>query len=190
MSVQIERRLFSVSDFYKMLDVGIFTEDDRVELLDGEIITMSPIDAKHAAIVDRLVRVLIQYLDDRAIVRSQNPVQLNDYSEPLPDIAILKWDDDFYTDHHPLPADTLLMIEVANTSLAYDRKKKLPRYARAGIPEVWIVNIEKQVVEQYSSPTEDEYILRRNVKYGEIVKSKSVPKLELPTEVIFGRRHA
>ena len=78
-----------------------------------------------------------------------------------------------------------MMIEVANTSLAYDRKKKLPRYARAGIPEVWIVNIEKKVVEQYSSPTEDEYTVRRNVRYGEIVKSKSIAKLELPTEVIF-----
>jgi len=171
-----------------MIDAGILCEDDRVELLDGEIHYMSPIDSIHAANVNRLNRLLTRYLDDQAIVSVQNPLLLNDYSEPQPDLLLLRWRDDFYEEHHPTPADTLLVIEVANTSVTSDRTAKLPRYAAAGIPEVWIVNIKQRVIEQYTQPDGDEYGNRKIVRRGVITTTCVTPALELPLERIFGQQ--
>ncbi|MEZ4730346.1 MAG: Uma2 family endonuclease [Caldilineaceae bacterium] len=189
MTVQSLRRRFTVDDYHKMIDAGILCEDDRVELLDGEIHDMSPIDSIHAANVNRLNRLLTRYLDDQAIVSVQNPLLLNDYSEPQPDLLLLRWRDDFYEEHHPTPADTLLVIEVANTSVTSDRTAKLPRYAAAGVPEVWIVNIKQRVIEQYTQPDGDEYGNRKIVRRGVIITTCVTPALELPLERIFGQQH-
>ncbi len=186
MTIQSLRRRLTVDDYHKMIDVGIFQEDDRVELLDGEIYDMSPVDAIHAGQVKWLSQFLIQWAGGRVIVSIQDPIQLDDYSEPQPDLALLRWRDDFYRQHHPTANDILLIIEVANTSASSDRTEKLPRYAAAGIPEVWIVNIKRRVIEQYTQPDGDEYVNRKMVRRGVITSNCVSPGLQLSIDQVFG----
>lgn len=148
---------FSVTEFYRMTAAGIFTEDDRVELIEGEIIEMAPVGSAHAACVSRLNRIFNRALGDTVIITVQNPVRLNDLSEPLPDIALLNPRDDFYADHHPAPEDILLVVEVADTSLAYDRDIKIPLYAKSAVPEVWLVDLQHSTIACYTHPGEDAY---------------------------------
>ena len=132
---------------------GIFSEDDRVELLDGEIVQMTLIGSRHAAWVDRLTRFLMSQAGERAIVRAQSPTRLDDRTEPQPDITLVKPKPDFYEHAHPGPDDVLLLIEVAETSLKLDRQVKLPLYARAGIREVWIVDLGGKNLDVYRHPS-------------------------------------
>ena len=134
------RHLISVDAFHRMVETGILGHQDRVELIDGEIIDMSPIGVLHAAIVDVLARHFGRRTGESVFVRCQNPLRLDDISEPEPDIAILRPRADFYMTAHPGAADVLLVIEVADTSLAYDLGTKVPLYARHGIPEVWVID--------------------------------------------------
>ena len=134
------RHLISVDAFHQMGEVGILGPTDRVELIDGEIIDMSPIGVLHAAIVDVLARHFGRRAGESVFIRCQNPLRLDDISEPEPDIVILRPRADLYTTAHPGPADALLVIEVADTSLAYDLGTKVPLYARHGIPEVWVID--------------------------------------------------
>ena len=134
------RHLISVDAFHRMGETGILGPHDRVELIDGEIIDMSPIGVLHAAIVARLASHFSQRLGPMGVVWCQNPLRLDDISEPEPDIAILRPRADFYMTAHPGSADVLLVIEVADTSLAYDLGTKVPLYARHGIPEVWVID--------------------------------------------------
>ena len=149
---QPARRPLSVDDYRRMADANIFGPEERVELIEGEIIAMPPVGPEHASLVDRLNRVLTGAVGDAAIVRVQNPVQLSRFSEPQPDLCLLAPRDDFYFDAHPRPADTLLAIEVAKSSLAYDTARKAPLYARDGVPELWIVDIDGRVVTRHRSP--------------------------------------
>ena len=134
------RRLISADVFHRMGEAGILGPSDRVELIAGEIIDMSPIGAMHAAIVDVLARRFSRRACESLFVRCQNPLRLDDLSEPEPDLAILRPRADCYTTAHPEAADVLLVIEVADTSLAYDLGTKVPLYARHGIPEVWVID--------------------------------------------------
>ena len=134
------RRRFTVAEYYAMAEAGILARDERVELLDGDVIAMPPIGNWHASNVDLFTNTFPAQLHGRAVVRVQNPVRLNDGSEPQPDVMLLRWRDDFYRDGHPGPADVLLLIEVSDSSVDFDRNEKLSAYAAAGIPEVWIVN--------------------------------------------------
>lgn len=146
------RHLISVDAFHRMGEAGILGRKDRVELIDGEIIDMSPIAALHAAIVARLASYFSQRLGDKAVVWCQNPLRLDDISEPEPDIAILRPRNDFYTTAHPGPADVLFVIEVADTSLAYDLGTKVPLYARHGIPEVWVIDAATRTTSVFRQP--------------------------------------
>lgn len=148
---------FSVQDYYLLRDVGILNATDQVELLDGEIVPMSPIQSPHAACVDWLTEWFIVHLHGKAIIRVQNPISLSDYSEPEPDLAIVKLQGRRYRDHHPRSKDVLILIEVADSLLKKDRDVKLPLYARAEVPEVWIVNLMDQVIEQFTLPKEGHY---------------------------------
>jgi len=169
MSVQIARRYFSVDEYHRMGEAGIFTEDDRVELIEGEILKMTPIGSRHAGTVNRLSSNLYDFLGKRAIVAVQNPILLNDFSEPQPNIAILKPRADFYTQSLPAPADVLAVIEIADTSLAYDRDMKLPAYARSAIPEVWIVDLAAQAVEVHTDPINGVYRNVRSYRRGDTI---------------------
>jgi Uma2 family endonuclease len=157
MSVEIARHSFTVEEFERMGEAGIFPKDARLELIEGEIVEMSPIGSPHAACVDALALLFNEIARRRFIVRVQSPVRLNDFCEPQPDVTLLRWRDDFYRSAHPTPANVLLVIEVADTTVETDRKVKIPLYARAGIPEAWLVNIPDERIEIYSGPSGDIY---------------------------------
>lgn len=186
MSVQVLRRYFSVGDYYTMAAAGLFKEDDRVELIEGEVIEMNPIGSRHAACVGRLTELLRSLPLEVAILWVQNPVQVNDYSEPVPDVTLLKRRDDFYAQANPGPDDVLLLIEVSDSTLEYDRQIKVPLYARGGIPEVWLVNLPGEVIEIYSRPSGGEYEDARVVGRGESLTSASVPSLNLDADAVLG----
>lgn len=135
MAVAAPRRLFTAEEYHTMLRAGILTADDRVELIEGEVLRMSPIGSRHAGGVNRLNDFFVRKLEGRAIVGVQAPVHLSDLSEPQPDLALLRPREDFYSHSHPTPGDVLLLIEVAETSADFDRAVKAPLYARAGVPE-------------------------------------------------------
>jgi Uma2 family endonuclease len=146
------RHLISVDAFHRMGEAGILGPEDRVELIDGEIIDMSPIGVLHAAIVDVLARHFGRRAGESAFIRCQNPLRLDDISEPEPDISILRPRADFYTTSHPGAADVLLVIEVADTSVAYDLGTKVPLYARHGIPEVWVIDAATRRIRVFRRP--------------------------------------
>src|SRR5688572_29248487 len=169
----------TVDDYHRLGELGVFHEDDRVELLDGQIIPMSPIGRDHAGCVNYLLNTLVRLLGNAAIVRCQNPVRLDRRSEPQPDLALLKRRDDFYRSRHPGPADTYLVIEVADSSLEYDRDIKLQFYARAAVPEVWIVDLNHAVVEIHRDPAGDDYAFHHVARRGETVSATNVPSASL-----------
>jgi Uma2 family endonuclease len=154
------RHRYSVADFYGMGDAGILAPDARVELIDGEVIDMAPIGSPHAGIVNVLTRRFVLAVDDRATVAIQNPVRLDDFSQPQPDVALLRPRADGYAGAMPTGADVLLLVEVAASSLAFDRDVKAPLYARHGIPEFWLVDVEGRRVVRYAGPAAGAYGVR------------------------------
>jgi Uma2 family endonuclease len=188
MSIQVQRRRFSVDDLTRMVHVGILAEHERVELIDGEVRQMSPIGPLHAGIVNRLIAILTNQLGDRAIVSVQNPVVLNDFTEPQPDVLVLRPREDFYTGGHPRPKDVLVLIEVADTTMDYDCGEKIPRYAQMQIPEVWLVDVHGQEVVQYTHPVKDEYHSIQAFVRGMELTSASAESLHLPIEDLFPAR--
>jgi Uma2 family endonuclease len=143
---------FSVREYCRMAETGVLRPDARVELLNGEIIDMSPIGPFHGGVVSRLTRLFNEMSQGRWLVWPQNPLQLDDYSEPQPDVMLLKPVPGEYTRQHPRPDDVLLLIEVADSTLETDRAEKLPAYGRAGVAEVWIVNLDEPTIEIYREP--------------------------------------
>ena len=180
------KRLFSVAEYHKMAEAGILSEDDRVELLEGEIVAMSPIGSRHAACVDRLTQYLVGEAGSRAIVRVQNPVRLGEHSEPQPDLALLKPRPDFYATSHPGPEDVLLVVEVAETSAAVDREVKVPLYARFGVPEVWLVDPAADRVEVFREPSAQGYREARVLRRGDAVAPVLLPDLLVPVDAVLG----
>ncbi len=148
---------FTVDDYYRMAAAGILHEDSRVELIKGQIVDMSPVGSPHHGMVNRLNRLLVPLVAGRGIVSVQNPVRLDDDSEPQPDIAILKPRADDYTTATARPDEVMLIIEVADSSLDYDRETKMPLYAENGIPEYWLVNLTSRVVEVHRLPQAGRY---------------------------------
>ena len=173
------QRRFTVDEYYRMGEAGVFGEDDRVELLDGQIYVMSPIGSEHAACVDRLTRLFVLRTGDDAVVRVQNPIRLNENSEPEPDLALLEPREDAYASEHPGPESVLLIVEVADTTLTYDRTEKLVCYASNDIPEYWIVNLQNQTLECYYNPSGDEYRERRTLEREGTVAPRFDDALEL-----------
>lgn len=170
-SAEFVKHSFTAEEFERMGEAGIFRQDARLELIEGEIVQMSPIGSPHAACVNFLSRLLNRLFGDSYIVASQNPVRLNDTSEPQPDISLLRWRDDFYRNAHPGPADVLLLIEVADTTIVTDRSVKVPLYAGAGIAETWLVNIPEGQMEVYSDPEGGAY--RRAEVFGRGAEARS-----------------
>jgi Uma2 family endonuclease len=175
----IARRRFSVEDYHRMLGAGILSEDDRVELIDGEIVEIAPIGPRHASQVDFLARLLWQRVGSGAIVRVQNPIRLGEHSEPQPDLCLLGPRRDYYRRSHPTAADVLLLIEVAEATAEYDRQVKVPLYGRHGVAEVWLVDLEAERVEVYRRPGAEGYEEVRSLGRGETVSPLSFPDLTL-----------
>lgn len=187
MAVQVLRRLFTVEEYHRIAQAGILGEDDRAELIDGEIVEMAPIGARHAAVVARLTQLFSEQVERRAIVWIQNPIRLGGYSEPQPDVSVLQPQEDFYASAHPGPEDILLIVEVAEASAEYDREVKVPLYARFRIPEVWLVNLEDEVAEVYREPSPEGYRTAESVSRGAGLSPKYLPALEVSVEKVLGR---
>jgi Uma2 family endonuclease len=185
MSVASPRYKFTVDDFARMGESGIIGHEERVELIDGEVRQMSPIGSLHSGLVNRLNRILTRQLGDRAVVTVQSPVILSDYSEPQPDLLVLKPRDDFYTKGHPRPQDVLLLIEVADTTLEFDRDEKIPRYAESQILEVWLVDALGREVSQYARPKGNRYQQVRAFEPGEEVVAQEIESLVLAVAELF-----
>ncbi len=175
----LKRYRFPVADYHRMAELQFFPTGQRIELLDGEIVEMSPINSKHASTVGRLAKLLILLLQDQAFVNIQNPVALDEFSEPEPDLWVAKSRPDFYKNAHPRPEDILFLIEVADSSLAKDRTVKLPLYAAAGIPETWIVNLEEECVEIYTEPSAEGYGQVKVFRKEELIQTAWVEKLSV-----------
>lgn len=180
----IQRRRFTVTDYYKMAEAGIMLPSDRVELIHGEILKMSPIRSPHAGMVNRLNELLMAVLLGKATITIQNPLRINTYSEPEPDIVVARYRADSYTENHPTPEDVLLVIEVADSSLHYDRQVKVPLYAQAGIPEYWIVNIPERQVEVFRNPLKGKYAEKETLAPGDIAVCKAI-QFELQVKHLF-----
>lgn len=181
-------RLFTVSEYHRMAEAGIFTEDDRVELIEGEVVDMSPIGPRHAACVKKLAALIRERTSGQAVVIGvQDPIGLSEQSEPQPDISIVRARDDFYAAGHPQPEDVLVLIEVADASVMYDRNTKLPLYARAGIAEVWIVDLVRNLVDVCSSPDANGYANQRRFDRNATATSVVLPELSFPVaEILIG----
>lgn len=169
-----------------MGEAGVLTEDDRVELLDGTIIEMSPIGVAHASAVDRVAETFRERLGARANVRVQGPVVLDRYSQPQPDVSILVRREDFYAVRHPRPRDLLLAIEVMSTSAGYDRTLKLPLYAKAEVREVWLVDLKAQSIDVHRRPALRGYREQRTYQRGDTIVPLAFPRLRIRVNEILG----
>ncbi len=186
MSAQISKHWFTVRDYERMGEAGILPSGERFELIEGEIIRMSPIGKRHVACVNYLTTLLVTQLGQRVIVSVQNPIVLDDLSEPQPDIALLKPRADFYRHSLLAPEDVLLVIEVADTTLDYDRHIKLPLYARAGIAEALIFNLPGEQLEHYAQPANGAYQLTHVFRCGESLSASTVSGAAFDVAAILG----
>lgn len=186
MPVELLRRLFTVEEYNRMVQADILTAVERVELLNGEIVEMSPIGTRHAACVKRLNQLFSQLLGERALIGIQDPIHLNDYSEPQPDLTLLQLRPDFYTTAHPQPQDVLLIVEVADTSANYDRQVKIPLYAESGIIEVWLVDLVGQYLEVYRQPSANGYQQIQQLRRNQQIFIQALPDLEVSINDILG----
>ncbi|CAL1241959.1 Uma2 family endonuclease [Candidatus Methylocalor cossyra] len=170
------RHRFTVEDYHRLGEIGVLSEDDRVELIEGEIIDLAPIGTQHAETLRKLIRALASHLPPEALLDVRDPIRIGG-SEPQPDIAIIR--NRSYVDVHPGPEDVLLLIEVADTSLEFDRSIKIPLYARHGIPEVWLIDLAGRAVEVFRDPAAEGY---RDVRrYGPAgrIRPVLIPELEV-----------
>lgn len=181
----VPHRPLTVAEYHRMGEVGILTEDDRVELIEGELIATSPIGSDHAGTANTLTRALVISVGDRGVVAVRNPVQLDDLTEPQPDFAVLKPKSDDYRSGNPRPADVLLVIEIADSSLAYDRTIKRALYARHGIPEFWIINLRGREVEVCRNPVGDVYASASVARAGEL-ELEQLPGVRIPVSALLG----
>ena len=181
-----ERYRFTSEQYRRIGEVGIFPPDARTELVDGLVRRMPPIHPPQASIVNRLNAVLAAKLQGRAVVAIQNPIRLDDFNEPQPDVTVLRLRDDYYARQHPTPDDVLLAIEVADTSLSYDRDEKLPLYGTTGILESWLVDVQAGTVTVFTKPHAGGYGQQRMLSRGQEVVSESVESLRLQVDEVLG----
>jgi Uma2 family endonuclease len=186
MSVTLMQRQFSVDEYNRMGVAGILADDERVELIDGVIVPMTPIGPPHAGIVNRLAHILISRLGTGAVVAVQNPVRLDRFNELQPDFAVLKPRADFYSRELPHPADVLWLVEACDSSIKKDREIKVPLFAKAEIPELWLVDVRGQVLEVHREPRDGGFRVVRRLQQGEEVRPVMMPDVAFGVDEIFG----
>jgi Uma2 family endonuclease len=180
------RHRLTVDDYYRMGEAGILRPGERVELIEGEILDMAPIGTRHSAAVDQLAELLRLAAGDHAIVRTQNPVLLDNQSEPEPDLALLRRRADYYRSAHPRPTDVFLIVEVADSSLGYDRDIKVPLYARHGVPEVWLIDIESRALARYREPAQGSFRRLDQPDLGTPIELHALPDVRIDLGALFG----
>ncbi|HVR97514.1 MAG TPA: Uma2 family endonuclease [Thermoanaerobaculia bacterium] len=178
MAVHASKKLISVDEYHRMAEAGIVSENIRVELIEGEIAEMAAIGNRHATCVRKLIRQL-EGLGSQALLDVQDPVRLGHWSEPQPDAVLLRYREDFYTGQPPTPQDVLLLVEVADIFLSFDRGTKVPLYARSGVREVWIINLDADEIEVYRQPSETGYGEVRRFRKGDTLSPEALPDLVL-----------
>jgi Uma2 family endonuclease len=184
--VEPTRHKLDVDDFYRMADAGIFDEDDRVELIEGELIDMAPIGTDHAVTTNGLNRALVFACGDLGVVSVANPLRLDRFNEPQPDFVVFRPSArDYRAGEHPGPADVLLVVEVADSSLRFDRKVKLPLYARAGVPEVWLVDLGQRVLEAHRDPVREAYSTVQSYGERDCISLAQAPEITVLLERVF-----
>jgi len=186
MSVQMQRRLFTVQEYHLMSEAGVFGEDDRVELIEGEIIEMAAIGTRHASCVRRLIGQFREIPEEIAILDVQNPIQLTERTEPQPDIVLLQPRSDYYDTAHPIPSDVLLLVEVSDSTVDFERNVKVPNYARSGIQEVWLWDLEVNCLEVYRDPIANGYTLIQKFERGQQVSPMAFPEFTVSVDLILG----
>jgi len=187
MVVVQQRRLVTVDEYDRMAEAGILGEDDRVELIEGEIVEMVPIGSAHVGCVMRLHnRLLSLEYHHKALIGMQNPIHLNPMSEPQPDLMLLKPREDFYEQSHPTPSDVLFVVEISDSSQEYDRLMKIPLYGKASIPETWLVDVRKKIVEIYTQPSEAGYQTVQTSIPGDTISPLAFPDLTISVNDLFG----
>jgi len=183
----VTRRRFTTDEYVRLAEAGILGEDERIELLDGEIVCMAAISAGHSACVSRLQYWFVGRLLGRALVRIQDAIGLSAHSQPEPDVALVRWRNDHYVDAQPGPRDVLLLIEVAISSLRSDRERKLPLYAAARIPEVWLVDLDGARVLVYRAPRGRRYMQTTVIERGGTLTPLAFPDLTLTLDDLLGQ---
>lgn len=185
MNNQTKNTLITIEEYHQMARDNLLHEDSRVELIEGEILKMTPIGRMHAGIVNYLNQKFSQY-PDQCLVQVQNPIQLGEFNEPEPDISLIKPRNDFYKNKTANQNDVLLLIEVSDSTYAFDRKTKLPLYAKFKIPEVWLLDIASRTVEMYAKPDGDSYTNMRQFQGDEIIGFQYLPDFHTTPKAIFG----
>ncbi len=170
---------FTTEEYYKMAESGIFKDGDRLELIKGEIIEMSPVGLRHAACINRLTQILSIKLTTQAIISVQNPIKLKNNTEPQPDVVVLNPREDFYETGHPTPEDILLLVEVADSSIDYDRNVKIPLYAENQIKEVWLVDLNQNCLEVYQKPHQNYYQITQKLTSAHNLFLSDFPDIEI-----------
>ena len=184
MSALAQTHRFTTDDYYKMAETGILSPNDRVELIRGEIVEMSPIGTRHAACVRRLNRLFSGLVGENALIAVQDPIHLDEHSEPEPDLTLLRPRADFYAESHPTSEDILLLIEVSDSSLLFDRSVKLPLYARHGIREVWVVNLVEGHLQSHREPERDGYRVSQRLRPGDRLTPQALQDVEIDIDSI------
>ena len=184
MAIDIAKQLFTVYDYHKMVDAGILREGARVELIRGEVIRMSPINPPDNGTIHRANHALGRIVGDQAIVGVQGSIRLDEYDEPQPDLYLLRPKEDFYSSRHAGPADIFLIIEIADSSLEYDRIIKMPLYAEKGVPEYWISDLQNDCVVAYSDPDGTTYRTIRQFHRGEKLTPQLLPDCSIPVDAL------
>jgi Uma2 family endonuclease len=180
------KKLFTVDEYHRMYDAGILPEEKRFELIRGEIIEMPKPKPPHSGRVNRLTHHFTSRLRDSIVLSVQNPSSIDDMSEPVPDVSLLKPRSDFYSERHPLPEDVLLVIVISYSTFRFDSKIKAPLYAEAGIREYWILNIPSNRLEVYTLPVLGEYTHHEIFKYGQTISPQAFPAISFSIEEILG----
>lgn len=186
MSVQLQKRLFTVKEYHLMTEAGILSEGDRVELIEGEIVKMAAIGTRHASCVKRLTRRFSLIPEERATLGVQDPIQLTERTEPQPDVVLLLPRADYYATAHPVPSEVLLLVGVSDSTVDYDRDVKVSIYSRSGIQEVWLVDLVENCLEVYRQPGPNGYSLMLKFWRGQQVAPLAFPDFELSVDFIFG----
>jgi Uma2 family endonuclease len=186
MAAPITRRRFTVEEYHRMAEAGILGEDDRLELVDGEIVEMAPIGRRHYGRVNRISHLFHRLFGDSVVVHVQNPIVLSEIDQPQPDIALLRWRADYYADVDASAGDALLLVEVADSSLLYDRQVKVPLYARHGIPELWLADLTQSLLMLYRDPTPDGYLTVQVLRIGDHIVPLAFPDVSIPVADILG----
>jgi Uma2 family endonuclease len=180
-----QRHLITAAEYLRMTEAGVFAPDSRLELMEGEIIDMAPIGSRHAAVVNTLAALLSRLAGNRAIVSVQNPLIVGEKSVPQPDLMLLKTRADRYFDAHPTAADVLLVVEVSDSTLRFDLDTKIPLYARAGIADAWLINLDKRTLTSFSDRTADGYRASRAFSCAEKIAVPAFPQESISIGALF-----